>query len=121
MIECETGELLNYSRLMKTLKYRYVWGIYFENKMDRLYQVMKGRVKYTNTMFFITKEEAPQNWFKDITYERVVWYMREGKDDKNQTKLMIGGYKIKYPGYYGTPMAGLLTVNSYPSGAYYYV
>ena len=39
--------------------------------------------------------------------------MREGKDDKNQTKLMIGGYKIKYPGYYGTPMAGLLTVNSY--------
>ena len=66
-----------------------------KNKLGRLYQWMKFHVEYTNTMFFITKEEAPQNWFKDSTFGRVVWDVREGKDNKNQTHLMVGEEKIK--------------------------
>ena len=35
--------------------------------------------------------------------------MREEKDDKKRTKLMVGGEKIKYPRDCGTPKADLIT------------
>ena len=52
---------------------------------------MKGRVKCTNKMSFIKKEEVPQNIFRDVTYGRVVCDIREGKPDKNRTGLIVGG------------------------------
>ena len=43
--------------------------------------------------------------------------MREGKVDKNRTKLMVGGEKTKYPRECGTPKADLLTVKLFLSRA----
>ena len=43
---------------------------------------MKGRFKGTNTMYLLKKEEVTQNWFREVTYGRVVCDVREGKADK---------------------------------------
>ena len=41
-------------------------GILFGNEIGRLAQGIKGRVKGTNTMSFIKKEEVLQNVFIDV-------------------------------------------------------
>ena len=79
IIDCETGELLKYSCLRKNLKYQDAWGIYFEKEIRPSVPRNESPCQDTNRMFFITKEEAPQNWLKYITYGRVVWDVREGK------------------------------------------
>ena len=61
LITCEADELFEYRHLRNNLKYQDVWGIYFGNEIGHLYQEMKGRIEDTNTIFFITKEELPQN------------------------------------------------------------
>ena len=40
------------------------------------------------------------------------WYETcvKANTNKNQVQLMVGGEKIKYPRYCGTPMADLITV-----------
>ena len=71
---------------------------------------MKVRIKGTNTMYFIKKEELPQNLFREITYSRVVYDVREVKADKNRTMSTVIGDRIKYPGDCGTPTADLITL-----------
>ena len=56
---------------------------------------MEGRVKVTNTMYFIKKEEVPQNRFGEVTYGRVVCHVKERKYEKNRTKLTVFGYRTK--------------------------
>ena len=57
----ETGELLEYRQLMKHHKYKRTWGTSFGNEIGRLAQGMPGRVKGTNTFFFINQEEIPRD------------------------------------------------------------
>ena len=45
----------------------------------------------------------------DITYGRIVCDVRDHKEEKNQTKLTVGGDIINYPDDCGTPTADLLT------------
>ena len=45
-----------------------------------------------------------------MTYGRIVCDIREGKTEKNRTRLTVGGNRINYPGDVGTPIACLLTL-----------
>ena len=106
----ETGELMEYRHLMKSPNYREVWGKSSRNKIGRLAQGMPGRVEGTDTMFFINKEEVPQDRFKDVTYGKFVVDYRENKEEKKRVRLTVGGDRINYPDEVATPTADLLTV-----------
>ena len=46
----------------------------------------------------------------DVTYGQIVCDIREGKAEKNRTRLTVGGNRINYPVDVGTPTACLLEV-----------
>ena len=51
----ETGKQLKYCNIKQHQKYKETWKRSYGNKIGRLAQGMQGRVKETNTMFFIQK------------------------------------------------------------------
>ena len=63
-------------------------------------------------MFFIHKNEVPNDQFKDVTYSRICCNYIEQKEEKNCTRFMVGGDRINYPGGCGTPTADLMVVKS---------
>ena len=69
-----------------------------------------GRVKGTDTAFFINSSDIPEDRWKDINYGRIVTAYRAGKAEPNRTRLTVGGNRINYPDDVGTPTADLLTV-----------
>ena len=52
----------------------------------------------------------PNDRSKDVTYDRICCNYREQKEEKNHTKLMVGGDQINYSGNCGTPTSDLLMV-----------
>ena len=59
---------------------------------------------------FINKEDISTAYWQDITYSSVlVSYGPENKDP-NITRLPVGGDRVQYPRYCGTPTVSLLTV-----------
>ena len=68
----DTGELMEYRHLTGNPKYREIWGQAYGNELDRLAQGVEGRVKGTNTIFFISKEDLPASRWKDVTYGHIV-------------------------------------------------
>ena len=109
-MDSETGKQLEYHHLKQHPKYKEMWKSSNGNELRRLAQGMPGRVKGTNTMFFIQKHEIPPNRICDVTYRRIVCDYLEGKEEPNRTRLTIEGDKIHYPGDCGTPTADLLTI-----------
>ena len=105
-----TGKLLEYRHITKDPKYQEVWGKSDGNEIGRLFQGMPGRVKGTNTAFFIHSHEIPTERWRDVTYGRIVTAYRPDKKEPNRTRLTIGGDQINYPHDCGTPTADLLTV-----------
>ena len=71
---------------------------------------MPNLVDGTDTMFFIDENKIPKNRQRDVTYGRIVCDVREGKADKNRTRLTVGGNIINYPADVGTPTACFPTV-----------
>jgi hypothetical protein len=72
---------------------------------------MPGRNIGTNTIFFIKKNQVPQDRAKDVTYGLITTLIRPEKiDEPNRTRLVAGGDRVNYPGDAGTPTANLLTV-----------
>ena len=71
---------------------------------------MTGRVKGTNTIFFVNKALIPENRWKYVTYGRIVVSYRPEKSDPNRTCLTDGGDRVNYPGDCGTLTTDLLTV-----------
>ena len=61
-------------------------------------------------MFFIHKSEVPEDRFKDVTYGKINCDFKETKEEKNRTRLTVGGDRINYPGDCGTPTSDLLSV-----------
>ena len=110
VIDKETGELLEYRHLMKRPKYKKPWEHSFGNVVGRLCQGIDGRAVGTDTMFFIHKSEVPADRFKDVTYGKINCDFKATKEEKNRTRLTVGGDRINYPGDCGTPTADLLTV-----------
>ena len=72
---------------------------------------MEGRVKVTNTIFFISKEDLPAAIWKDVTYGRIAVSYLPKKSDPNRVRLAVGRNCINYPDNCVTPTADMLTVN----------
>ena len=79
-----TCDLLEYHHLMKHPKYKDVWTKSFGTEIRRL-------ATTTETIFFIKKDEIPQERRGDETYARIVCVYRDGKKDKYRTRITMGG------------------------------
>ena len=64
----ETGEYLKYRQLMRYPKYKGTWQQSAANEFGRLAQGVGGRYKGTNTIFFIHKNQVPNDRIKDLMY-----------------------------------------------------
>ena len=61
-----TGNSLEYRDLIKNEKTRATWNTSFANKLERLANGLKNRIKGTNTIKFIPKANIPIG--KTVTY-----------------------------------------------------
>jgi hypothetical protein len=56
-------------QLMRSPKHQKIWNSSSANKFGQLAQELKdGRVKGTNTILFICKDQVPKKPLKDVTY-----------------------------------------------------
>ncbi len=103
-----TNRYLNYRQLLRHPKYKDEWAKSAANKFGRLTQGLKdGRVKGTDTIKFIHKDQVPAERIKDVTYGSFRCDYKPNKEEKERTRLTAGGNRINYPDNCGTPMADL--------------
>jgi hypothetical protein len=106
----ESGKLLKYPKLITHPKYCKVWMHSSTNKFGQLAQGVGGRIKGTDTIFFIPKHQVPEDRWKDVTYAKFVCELKPNKAKVHRTQLRVGGNKVHYPGDVGTPTADLTLV-----------
>ena len=82
---------MEYRHLIKHLRYQAIWRKSYGNEIGRLFQGMPGRVKGTNTAYFIHSHEIPSERWQDVTYERIVTAYEADKAEPNHTRLTVGG------------------------------
>ena len=58
-------------------------------------------------MFLIEKTYVPANRWREVTYGRVVVDYRSEKSNTHQTRIKVGGDRVNYLGYCGTPTVDL--------------
>ena len=68
----ETGELMEYRKVMKNPKYRRLYEPEYSKELGRIAQVIPGQEKGADTSFFVDKGRVPVDRWRDITYGRVV-------------------------------------------------
>ncbi len=113
----KTNMYLNYRQLMRHPKYRKIWSTSSANKFGRLANGLKdGRVKPTNTIQFIRKEEVPADRIKDVTYGSFSCDLKPNKEEVNRTRLTMGGDRINFLDDCGIPTADM-TLFKYVSTA----
>eukprot|EP00956_Cyclotella_meneghiniana_P043249 scaffold260206_cov139-Cyclotella_meneghiniana.AAC.1 len=110
VLDAKTGELMEYRHLLKNPEYCDVWSKAGAKEIGRLAQGLPGVVEGTNTMFFKSYDEIPQDRKKDVTYARICVNYRPEKEDPNRVRITVGGDRINYPGDVGTPTADMLLV-----------
>ncbi len=89
--------------------YNESWAKYAANEFGRLAQGLKdSRVKGTNTIKFIRKDQVPNNRMKDVTYGSFNCNFKPNKEEKDRMGLMAGGDRINYPDDCGTPTADMI-------------
>jgi hypothetical protein len=106
------GEPLEYSHLIANQTTRAIWQHSNGNEIEHLAQGMPGCNIGTNTIIFIKKNQVPQNRAKDVTYSYslIICLIRPEKiEEPNQTRLVVGGNRVQYPGNAGIPTPDLLT------------
>ncbi len=103
VLDDKTGDLLKYCHLMKHPKYKDLWAKSFCTEIRCL-------ATTTETIFFMKKDEIPQERKGGKTYARTVCVYCNGKKDKYRTRIMMGSNLVNYPGDCRTPSADLITV-----------
>ena len=107
-----TGKMLKYRQLIthSDPEVRKAWLRSAANEYGRLAQGVGGRVKGTDTIQFIRKDEVPANRRKDVTYGMFQCNERPEKKERNRSRFVAGGNLLKgtYPGDTGTPTAEML-------------
>jgi len=106
----DTGEYLNYRQLIKNPKHAKIWLTSAANEFGRLAQGVGGRVKGTDTIIFIQKNQVPNDRIRDVTYGSFTCDYRPHKEEKERTRLTAGGDRINYPDDVGTPTADMTLV-----------
>lgn len=107
VIDPDTGKTLGYRELMQGNKTKVKWNRSSANEFGRLAQGVGGRIKGTNTIFFIRKDEVPSN--KTVTYARFVCDIRPQKEEQERVRMTVGGDRIEYPHDVSTKTADIVT------------
>jgi hypothetical protein len=85
----ETNTYLNYRQLLRHPKYKDAWAKSAANKFGHLMQGLKdGRVKGTDTIKFIHKDQVPAKRIKDVTYGSFRCDYKPNKEEKEHTGLV---------------------------------
>jgi hypothetical protein len=95
----ETGKSLKHQELITKLKYKIKLMQSTANEINRLYN--------TNTIRFIRRSNIPKG--RKVTYDSFVVDIKDHREEKERTRLTIGGDQIEYPGDNSTRTAGLTT------------
>jgi hypothetical protein len=109
VLDKETSQLLKNCQLQQDPCYKEVWACSYSNEPRHLCQgIGTGdktggkQVAGTNTFHLIPYSDIFYHKGKEIIYTKVVCEIQEGKDDKNCTRITVGGNLIFYPGDAGT-------------------
>ena len=110
VMDQSTGKMMNYRQLLRheDPKVRKAWELSSANEYGRLANGIGGRVKGTNTIKFIRKNDVPADRRRDVTYGSFLCKVRSEKKEKNRTRFTVGGDRINYPGEVATPTAEML-------------
>ena len=102
----KTGKEMEYRHLIQDPEYKWVWTKSFANELGRLAQGVGNRIEGTNTITFIAYTDVPDD--RVCTYGRIVCELRPQKEEKECTRLTVGGNLIDYPGDTSTETTNLL-------------
>jgi hypothetical protein len=84
----ETGKSLKHQDFIKKLRYKIKRMRSTANEINRLYN--------THTIRFIRRSDIPKG--RKVTYGSFVVDIKDHKEEKEGTKLAVGGDQIEYPG-----------------------
>jgi hypothetical protein len=98
----ETGKSLKHQELITKLRYKIKWMRSMANEINRLYN--------THTIRFICRSNIPKG--RKATYGSFLVDIKDHKEEKERTRLTVGGDKIEYPGENSTRTAGLTTAKT---------
>ena len=85
---------------------RKIWERYFANELGQLSQGIR-EVKRTNTVMLIPKSKVPKD--KKVTYGKRVCEMKPEKEEKERTRLTVGGNLLDLKGNLSAPTASVTT------------
>ena len=105
----DTGKEIECRDIMKSEKTKDVWNRSFANEFGRLAQGVGDRTKGTNTMHFTQHHNIPWQRRKDMTHGRIVVDCRPQKEEKERTRLTVGGDRVNHPGEVATNVSDLIT------------
>ncbi len=84
VIDADTGKLLNYMQLIRSMKHKRAWSRSSANKFGRLANGIDGTIKNpNNTIEFIYQHEVPKEQKRDVTYGQFVCTVRPEKAEPN--------------------------------------
>ena len=106
ILDEETGKALEFRHLIKLDKYRNVWMKSFANELGRLAQGIRD-IPGTDTINFISFADVPDG--EMVTYGRIVVTYRPQKEEKERTRLTVGGNLIVCLYDVSSPTAALTT------------
>jgi hypothetical protein len=84
----ETGKSLKHQELITKLRYKIKWMRSTANEINRLYK--------TNIIRLIHRSNIPKG--RKVTYGSFVVNIKDHKEEKERTRLTVGGDQIEYPG-----------------------
>jgi hypothetical protein len=82
----ETGKSIKHQELITKLRYKIKWMRSRANEINRLYN--------TNTIRFIRRSDIPKG--RKVTYGSFVVDIKDHKEEKERTRLTVGGDQIEY-------------------------
>jgi hypothetical protein len=95
----EIGKSLKHQELITKLRYNIKWMTSTANEIYRLYNM--------NTIRFIRRSYIPKG--RKVTYGSFVVDIKDHKEEKERTGLIVGGDQIEYTGDKSAITAGLTT------------
>jgi hypothetical protein len=105
----ETDTYLNHRQLLRHPKYKESWAKSAANEFGWLAQGLKdSRVKGTDIIEFIRKDQVPNYRMKDVTYGSYNCDFKPSKEEKERTRLTAGGDRKNYPDNCGTPTTDMI-------------
>jgi hypothetical protein len=95
----ETGKSLKHQEFITKLRYKIKWMRSTASEINRIYN--------TNTVRFIRRSNISKG--RNVTYGSFVVDIKDHKEEKECTRLILGGDQIEYPGDRSTRTTGLTT------------